>query len=111
MMQHVYVINAPRMTERKTPRSFVDMMVDYLAEKIAGAMDAGLGSIMFGRRRVPAMIAASMTAVSSRLDQMARPRPAVATDTPARFHREIVPQLDAAYNFARFLSRDADAAQ
>ncbi len=28
-----------------------------------------------------------------------------------RFQREIVPQLDAAYNFARFLSRDADAAQ
>ena len=33
------------------------------------------------------------------------------TDTLARFQRDIVPQLDAAYNFARFLSRDADAAQ
>jgi RNA polymerase sigma-70 factor (ECF subfamily) len=32
-------------------------------------------------------------------------------DTLARFQREIVPLLDAAYNFARFLSRDADAAQ
>src|SRR6202007_414060 len=31
--------------------------------------------------------------------------------TLARFQRDIVPQLDAAYNFARFLSRDADAAQ
>jgi RNA polymerase sigma factor (sigma-70 family) len=29
----------------------------------------------------------------------------------ARFKQNIVPQLDAAYNFARFLSRDADAAQ
>jgi RNA polymerase sigma-70 factor (ECF subfamily) len=29
----------------------------------------------------------------------------------ARFRQTIVPQLDAAYNFARFLSRDADAAQ
>ncbi len=29
----------------------------------------------------------------------------------ARFQRDIVAQLDAAYNFARFLSRDADAAQ
>lgn len=28
----------------------------------------------------------------------------------ARFQRDIVPELDAAYNFARFLSRDADAA-
>jgi RNA polymerase sigma-70 factor (ECF subfamily) len=29
----------------------------------------------------------------------------------ARFQRDIVPQLDAAYNFARYLSRDPDAAQ
>jgi RNA polymerase sigma factor (sigma-70 family) len=29
----------------------------------------------------------------------------------ARFKQNIVPQLDAAYNFARYLSRDADAAQ
>jgi RNA polymerase sigma factor (sigma-70 family) len=29
----------------------------------------------------------------------------------ARFKQNIVPQLEAAYNFARFLSRDADAAQ
>src|SRR5882724_8958934 len=29
--------------------------------------------------------------------------------TLARFKQNIVPQLDAAYNFARFLSRDADA--
>ena len=32
-------------------------------------------------------------------------------DSLARFKQNIVPQLDAAYNFARFLSRDADAAQ
>jgi len=31
--------------------------------------------------------------------------------TLARFKQNIVPQLDAAYNFARFLSRDADVAQ
>jgi RNA polymerase sigma factor (sigma-70 family) len=39
-------------------------------------------------------------------------RGAAATSTPtsARFERDIVSQLDAAYNFARFLSRDADAA-
>ena len=48
----------------------------------------------------------------------ARQHPAVAEralatrDTAdARFQREIVCQLDAAYNFARFLSKDADAAQ
>jgi RNA polymerase sigma factor (sigma-70 family) len=32
-------------------------------------------------------------------------------DTREGFHRNIMPQLDAAYNFACFLSRDADAAQ
>jgi RNA polymerase sigma factor (sigma-70 family) len=32
-------------------------------------------------------------------------------ETLPRFKRNIVPQLNAAYNFARFLSRDADAAQ
>jgi RNA polymerase sigma-70 factor (ECF subfamily) len=32
-------------------------------------------------------------------------------DTHTRFHREIMSQLDAAYSFARYLSRDADAAQ
>ncbi|NKJ03408.1 sigma-70 family RNA polymerase sigma factor [Rhizobium sp. SG741] len=32
-------------------------------------------------------------------------------ETMRRFQRTIVPHLDAAYNFARFLSRDADAAQ
>ena len=34
-----------------------------------------------------------------------------ADETMQRFHRTIIPHLDAAYNFARFLSRDADAAQ
>jgi RNA polymerase sigma-70 factor (ECF subfamily) len=38
-------------------------------------------------------------------------RSAGAGDTLPRFQRDIVPLLDAAYNFARFLSRDADAAQ
>lgn len=32
-------------------------------------------------------------------------------DRSVRFNAAIVPQLDAAYNFARYLSRDADAAQ
>jgi RNA polymerase sigma factor (sigma-70 family) len=32
-------------------------------------------------------------------------------DTNKRFRQEIMPELDAAYSFARYLSRDADAAQ
>lgn len=45
-------------------------------------------------------------------DHMATPtRSMGASDLLVRFQRDIVPELDAAYNFARFLSRDADAAQ
>ena len=32
-------------------------------------------------------------------------------ETHTRFRLDIMPELDAAYNFARYLSRDADAAQ
>jgi RNA polymerase sigma-70 factor (ECF subfamily) len=49
---------------------------------------------------------------TSATDQLTRPvqsRPPSA-DT-ARFKRDIVPQLDAAYSFARYLSRNADAAE
>ncbi|MHB8270580.1 sigma-70 family RNA polymerase sigma factor [Bradyrhizobium sp.] len=45
------------------------------------------------------------------LGQLVRSRPPSADATLARFKQNVVPQLDAAYNFARFLSRDADAAQ
>jgi RNA polymerase sigma factor (sigma-70 family) len=51
---------------------------------------------------------------TSALDQLGllvQGRPPSEDDTLARFKRNIVPELDAAYNFARFLSRDADAAQ
>jgi RNA polymerase sigma-70 factor (ECF subfamily) len=47
-------------------------------------------------------------------DQLGLPvqsRPPSEDATLARFNQNIVPQLDAAYNFARFLSRDPDAAQ
>ncbi len=54
------------------------------------------------------------TPPSSALDQLGllvQNRLPSGDDTLARFKQNIVPQLDAAYNFARFLSRDADAAQ
>jgi RNA polymerase sigma factor (sigma-70 family) len=100
MMQHGSVLSASRAIDWKIQRSLVDMMIASLAEMMSGASDVVLGSIM-----------ASMTAISGRLDNVARPRPAGANETLLRFQRDIVPQLDAAYNFARFLSRDADAAQ
>ena len=53
-------------------------------------------------------------APTSALDQLGllvQSRPPGADATLAKFKQNVVPQLDAAYNFARFLSRDADAAQ
>jgi RNA polymerase sigma-70 factor, ECF subfamily len=51
---------------------------------------------------------------NSATDQLTRPvqsRSPSADATLARFRQDIIPQLDAAYNFARFLSRNADAAE
>jgi RNA polymerase sigma factor (sigma-70 family) len=69
-------------------------------------------------RRKPAAVTASDSplefAPTSALDQLGllmQSRPLGTDATLARFKQSVVPQLDAAYNFARFLSRDADAAQ
>ena len=69
-------------------------------------------------RRRPAAATASGRPVdlapTSALDQLGllvQSRSPSADANLARFRQTIVPQLDAAYNFARFLSRDADAAQ
>jgi RNA polymerase sigma factor (sigma-70 family) len=51
------------------------------------------------------------TSALDRLGLLVQSRPPGADATLARFKQNIVPQLDAAYNFARFLSQDADAAQ
>jgi len=69
-------------------------------------------------RRRPAAARASRRPVAftptSALDQLGllvQSRSPSADANLARFKQHIVPQLDAAYNFARFLSRDAEAAQ
>ena len=51
------------------------------------------------------------TSALEQLGLLVQSRPPGADATLARFNQNIVPQLDAAYNFARFLSRDPDAAQ
>jgi RNA polymerase sigma factor (sigma-70 family) len=51
------------------------------------------------------------TSAPDQLGLLVQSRPPSADATLARFKQSVVPQLDAAYNFARFLSRDADAAQ
>jgi RNA polymerase sigma factor (sigma-70 family) len=69
-------------------------------------------------RRRPAAVTASgqpleftPTSALDRLGLLVQSRPTGADATLARFKQNIVPHLDAAHNFARFLSRDADAAQ
>ena len=51
------------------------------------------------------------TSALGQSDLLVHSRPPGADATLARFRQNVVPQLDAAYNFARFLSRDAVAAQ
>jgi len=66
---------------------------------------------------IPATVTAGRNlelAPTSDLDQLGllvQSRPPSADANLARFRQNVVPQLDAAYNFARCLSRDADAAQ
>jgi len=58
-------------------------------------------------KALSAMIGMSLEMTRPLLDAAAARTPA---DTMQRFQKTILPQLDDAYNFARFLSRDADAA-
>ena len=84
--------------------------------RIAGLGIAGLRATMAGHGAVAAFTVKGRAMASVAATLASEPRAAPTRSTPAnetlaRFQREIVPQLDAAYNFARFLSRDADAAQ
>jgi RNA polymerase sigma factor (sigma-70 family) len=99
------------------PQSFLDTLIVYFAEQICSLNVIGRRSIMAGDQQVarlktksPAQTSISKTLQSDRADHHAQHRPTSANDMLVRFQQEIVPQLDAAYNFARFLSRDADAA-
>lgn len=53
----------------------------------------------------------AMEASGARVRSAAVSRRTTTGDIADRFHQTIVPHLDASYNFARFLSRDAEAAE
>lgn len=74
-----------------------------LAALFAGLKASGTGS----STHAVSMAVATSTA-NARPDARAVTSP---DETMRHFQRTIIPHLDAAYNFARFLSRDADAAQ
>jgi RNA polymerase sigma-70 factor (ECF subfamily) len=76
-----------------------------------------VNGFMQTRRRSAAVAASDQpleftpTSALDRLGLLVQSRPPGADATLTRFKQNVVPQLDAAYNFARFLTRDADAAQ
>lgn len=82
--------------------------------------DTALGKLGWLLSRLRAFLAGPKTIKHTVLTAMAEPSSHAAPsqraisspdETMRRFQRTIIPHLDAAYNFARFLSRDADAAQ
>jgi RNA polymerase sigma factor (sigma-70 family) len=92
-------MNLSLTTRYRSPESFLYALIDVAARLLGPPKD-------FGVRELSAMAPASAPA-----DVSASRPSASANDLYERFHREIVPHLDAAYNFARFLSRNPDAAQ
>ena len=111
-------MNLSLTTRYRAPESFLDAMIDVAARLLGPAKDFGLRSIAAGaddafhHTAKPGVRELSAMAPASAPPDVSASRPSAgANDRYDRFHREIVPHLDAAYNFARFLSRNPDAAQ
>ena len=111
------LMNSPSATDCAGALTFSNSGFASLAERsIVDIRDFGLRIVAAGHRAVTALMttgrALQSAAVSLPSQSLAASaRSSGANETLMRFQRDIVPQLDAAYNFARFLSRDADAAQ
>jgi RNA polymerase sigma factor (sigma-70 family) len=100
------LINSRSATDRRSG-TLLDSVAAVAGPVISSDGDFGLRIAMAGHRAIAASAHATMAS-----QRMATPTRSIgANDTLVRFQRDIVPLLDAAYNFARFLSRDADAAQ
>jgi RNA polymerase sigma-70 factor (ECF subfamily) len=102
----------------RTPESFLDALIDAATRLLGPVKHFGLRSISaaaedaFRHATKPGVRGLSaMASASAAADTSAAKRSAGSSDLYERFQREIVPHLDAAYNFARFLSRNPDAAQ
>jgi RNA polymerase sigma-70 factor (ECF subfamily) len=102
----------------RAPESLLEAVIIVAARFVGAGKDFGLRSMAAGasdgfRHAVrPGVREPNPTAAASeRADAAASRRSADSNDKYGRFQREIVPHLDAAYNFARFLSRNPDAAQ
>ncbi|MGH6752219.1 MAG: sigma-70 family RNA polymerase sigma factor [Bradyrhizobium sp.] len=105
-------------TSGKAPEPVLDALVALAARLVGAGKNFGLRSMAAGASegfrhaaRPGAREANPAAAASAHADATASHRSAGSNDKYGRFQREIVPHLDAAYNFARFLSRNPDAAQ
>jgi RNA polymerase sigma-70 factor (ECF subfamily) len=96
----------------KAPEPWLEVLIAVAARLVcAGKLRSMAADISEGFRHAARPGAREAKPVASdRADATAR-RSADGNDKYGRFQREIVPHLDAAYNFARFLSRNPDAAQ
>lgn len=92
-------------------RIALNLTTAFGPERIFSALAEAVVDIAVSGRRAAARLAKDtpLLMASDRAATVARVT--ASAETLARFQRDIVPQLDAAYNFARFLSRDPDAAQ
>jgi RNA polymerase sigma-70 factor (ECF subfamily) len=101
--------------ERKDQRSGIngalsaarDAFYIFLAGPLAILFDTPVSLSSGGRLRLLGGLVALMTRPKAEVRSAAW----ASTETRQRFQQTIVPCLDAAYNFARYLSHDADAAQ
>src|SRR4051794_9581311 len=104
-------------TYGEAPEPWLDALA-ALAARLAGtARDFGFRSMAASAAdgfrhaaRSGARHANPAAATADRVDATTKGPSAEGNDRYDRFKREIVPHLDAAYNFARFLSRNPDAA-
>jgi RNA polymerase sigma-70 factor (ECF subfamily) len=100
----------------KAPEPLLDALIALAARLVGEAKNFGLQSMAAGasdgfRHATRPGVREGVALASARADATADRRTADSNDKYGRFQREIVPHLDAAYNFARFLSRNPDAAQ
>jgi RNA polymerase sigma-70 factor (ECF subfamily) len=100
----------------KASEPLLDALIALAARLVVAGKNFGLRSMAAGasdgfRHATRSGAREGAASASARADATAGRRLAGSNDKYGRFQREIVPHLDAAYNFARFLSRNPDAAQ
>jgi RNA polymerase sigma-70 factor, ECF subfamily len=111
-MNALTLIDARGIGSDPLPRPVADLALEIACLVRGWQARASATVVAAVDRALRAARANAAQVLEARQHATAEQTPAAGRDAAdARFQREIVAQLDAAYNFARFLSRDADAAQ